>query len=274
MTKILVPVDFSEVSVNAVEYAIQMAGQMPKAEVVLFHAVSPGGIGADGSPIELNDESNKSEAQIMLESMQVQLFEKAPVPTDFILLKGEFHHELQAALLREKFDFVVMGISGGTTFEERFGSSNVLKVIDKNQVPIIIVSETMHYRPLKKLALTVELENVDSTIPATKITELVSLLGLQLHVLYANANENLQLTDAQHKEWNKLQNMFASFNPAFHNLHMHHFVDAINTFVYQNDIDMLVVIPRKHNYLDKIISGSHTKQLAFHSVAPVLAVHA
>ena len=38
-------------------------------------------------------------------------------------------------------------------------------------------------------------------------------------------------------------------------------------------IELLIVIPQKHNIIEKLFAGSHTKELVFHGEVPVLVMH-
>jgi len=44
-------------------------------------------------------------------------------------------------------------------------------------------------------------------------------------------------------------------------------------FEEKNKIDLLIVLPRRHNLLGSIFHKSHTKQLVLHSHVPVMALH-
>ncbi|MBK8520712.1 MAG: universal stress protein [Chitinophagaceae bacterium] len=41
----------------------------------------------------------------------------------------------------------------------------------------------------------------------------------------------------------------------------------------KNQIDLLVVMPHRHNLLSGLFHKSHTKQLVLHSHVPVMSIH-
>ncbi len=51
------------------------------------------------------------------------------------------------------------------------------------------------------------------------------------------------------------------------------FEEGIDTYVNDMKINMIITIPRKHSFLAKIFKTSHTRELAFHTNVPLLAVH-
>lgn len=274
MTRILVPVDFSKASVNAAEYAMHMAASLEKAELILFHVYAPAGIGSDGSPANLTEgEKRRESAAQLLEELQVRLFEIAPVPTDFRYGDGEFLTGMQTLLQKESFDWIVMGLAPASGIEERLLGSSVFDVIDKHNLPVIIVGEEMTFRPIQKMALAVELSKVHDVVPYGRIKMMLDFFNPELHIVYTSEENFEQLNETQQAEKEKLVKMFEANNPTFTFLHVYNFVDSINKFVHQQNIDLMIVMPRKLSIWQKLFGYSHTRKLAFHGIAPVMAIH-
>lgn len=274
MTRILVPVDFSNASVNAAFYAMHMASNLEKAELILFHVYPPAGIGSDGSPANLTEgEKNRQSAAQLLEELQVKLFDIAPVPTDFRYGDGEFMTGMQTLLHKENFDWIVMGLAPASGIEERLLGSSVFDVIDKMNLPVIIVGEEMSYKPIQKMALAVELSKVHDVVPYGRIKMMLDYFNPELHIVFASEEHSDVLNESQVAEKEKLVKMFESNNPIFTHLHIYNFVDSINKFVHQQNIDLMIVMPRKLSLWQKLFGYSHTRKLAFHGIAPVLAIH-
>ena len=49
--------------------------------------------------------------------------------------------------------------------------------------------------------------------------------------------------------------------------------EGLSNYALMHSIEMLIAVPRKHNLVQKLFVGSHTKNLAFHSKVPVMVVH-
>lgn len=273
MTNFLVPVDFSRAALNAAEYAMQMAHSMESATLKLLSVLPPMGIGSDGSPINEDEKVRLHAANQMLEALQVQLFEIAPVPIEIKVAFGEFLPELRACLSTESYDYVVMGIASASAIEEKMLGSSAIDVAQESHIPVVIVGEQMRFQPIKKVAVAVELNNVANNVAGLQIKNILDSFKAELHFVHANEDISLQLTTHEQSEKQQLLAMFESYQPQFAQVHMHQFVDAINTFLHQHEINMVLVMPRKHNIWQKFFGTNHTRQLAFHSVAPVAALH-
>ena len=49
--------------------------------------------------------------------------------------------------------------------------------------------------------------------------------------------------------------------------------EGIIDFAEKNKIDLLVILPKRHDLLEKLTKQSHTKKLVLHSHVPVMALH-
>jgi nucleotide-binding universal stress UspA family protein len=62
--------------------------------------------------------------------------------------------------------------------------------------------------------------------------------------------------------------------PTFVTVEGENFTDAMDNFIVQQQIDMMLVIPKKHGWLESIFRRSHTTRLAFHTHVPLLCIRA
>jgi hypothetical protein len=67
--------------------------------------------------------------------------------------------------------------------------------------------------------------------------------------------------------------MFGEYTPEFYFLNLYNVEDALGIFTRDKNIDLIISIQKDHSLLHRIFKGSYTKQLAYHSQVPVLAIH-
>jgi nucleotide-binding universal stress UspA family protein len=70
-----------------------------------------------------------------------------------------------------------------------------------------------------------------------------------------------------------LQEMLGSIKPNYHFITSNQTDEGIIKFAEENSIDLLVVLPKRHSLLEKLMVKSSTKQLVLHSHVPVMALH-
>ena len=71
-----------------------------------------------------------------------------------------------------------------------------------------------------------------------------------------------------------MEEKLGSFNPEFYFIRSYDFMDAINQFVEDKNIDMILTIPKNDSRLPNFFKTTHTSRLVYHSHVPIVAIHA
>jgi hypothetical protein len=71
---------------------------------------------------------------------------------------------------------------------------------------------------------------------------------------------------------NELLNVLAPFNPVFNALLDDTISTALNQFIDTENVDVLIMTARRHNFLDKLLNNSNTKEMALLSNIPLLVL--
>jgi nucleotide-binding universal stress UspA family protein len=261
MKDVIVPVDFSETSLNAARYAADMLSGKPDAHVILYNM--------------FKDENESETTGKYLESLKGEFLQKGVA--DNIECIKEYGENLIDSLGRLAYqksaELIVMGISEKDEWQQLFTGSNTLKMADQNVCPVMIVPHVSKYAGIKNIALTSDFKNVEATTPVLAIKTILKMFNASLHIVNVDNEHYVALTDEYLAERGKMQEMFADFNPEFYFIGMNDFYDAIEQFSKDRNIDLLIVIPKNHSFINRMFSASHTKKLAFHSSLPILAAH-
>jgi nucleotide-binding universal stress UspA family protein len=154
-----------------------------------------------------------------------------------------------------------------------FIGSNTLKMAEQNVCPVMIVPPDAKFTAIKNIALTSDFKNVEDVTPVLAIKTVLELFNANLHIVNVDNEHYVALTEEYLAERGKMQKMFSEFKPEFYFIGMNDFFDAIEQFTRDRNIDLLVVIPKNHSFINSLFSTSHTKKLAFHSPVPILAAH-
>ncbi len=116
-----------------------------------------------------------------------------------------------------------------------------------------------------------DFKQVVKTTPVQPIQNIVYETKAHLHILHVIEDAK---KDTDHEaEIETLTNLFQGLSPQFHLVESSDFAETINTFTDQNNIDLVVAIPRKHGFFEGLFHKSHIKMLAFHTHTPLLLMH-
>ena len=70
-----------------------------------------------------------------------------------------------------------------------------------------------------------------------------------------------------------LQEILAPLNPQYHLITGENADEGIISFVEDNNIDLLVTLPKRRGLLEMLAHRSISKQLVLHSDVPVMSMH-
>ncbi len=129
------------------------------------------------------------------------------------------------------------------------------------------------FNGIENIALTSEFNEVDGTTPGLAIKNVLESFNANLHIVNVDNEHYVSLTEEYLTERAKMQRLFAEFNPEFYFIGMNDFFDAIEQFSADRNIDLLVIIPRNHTFMNSVFSSRHTTKLAYHTSVPLLAAH-
>jgi nucleotide-binding universal stress UspA family protein len=260
MKTVIVPVDFSETSLNAARFAAQMFGGHDDVTIILYNM--------------MEEEKENENIGNYLESLRKELVEKGNDNIECIKEYGKDLIEDLGRLAQQKTaNLIVMGITGRSTFSQVFMGSNTLKMVDKNVCPVMIIPPEASFREIKNVVFTSDFQNVEGTTPVLFIKSVLKFFKPNLHIINVDSSHYVSLTEDYQEARAKMLEMFKEFNPEFYFIGMNDFHEALNQFVYDKNIDLIVTVPRYHSFLSNVFKSSHTKKLVYHSLVPILAAH-
>jgi len=274
MKTFLVPTDFSETSKNAARYAAHIAKQYPDIHIILYNVSDEISAGSDGTPLADDDHSRKKIMELALESVRIDLSRITQSKVTCVAEEGtDLIDSIDRFARHNGVDLIIMGITGSTRLEQLFMGSNTLKMVERGTCPVMIVPPFALYKGIQDIMITSDFKDVERTMPVKPIQGLLELFRANLHVVNVDHEHYVELTEEYKSERAKLEGILQGYNPQFYFIRMYDFMEAVNQFVEDKEIDLIVTVPKRHSFLSGIFRSSYTKKLAYHSHVPIIAVH-
>lgn len=272
MKTLLVATDFSPVSMNAVNYAAEMAINID-ASLILFNAYQIPVTFTEVPVIEISIEEIHKLSLLKLEELKHNLEHVTSGKIKiYIESRLGFVSEIIEDLSEKIKPFaIIMGAKGASAFETLFMGSNTMATILKVKNPVLVVPPGVRYKKIVKIGFACDLKEVVETTPTKYIIEIVNVFGAQLNVLNVNSSEGYDANIAE--ETLLLQTMLEKTNPIFENIHDIDISEGIHSFAEKNQIDLLITIPKKHKLIQRLFNRSHSKEIIFQSHIPILCIH-
>ena len=274
MKKFLVPTDFSDTSKNAARYAVELAQDDPETTIILYNIYDKLAPGSDGSLLTESDEDRKKVLNQALLNLEIELHEISTVRIQYVAEEGSsLVDSIEKYVRYNGVNVVIMGITGATKLEQIFFGSNALNMARQGVCPVIIVPPKASFKKIQNVMLLSDFKNVKSNTPVAQIRQILDIFKPNLHVVNVDSEHHVQLTEEYKRERDWMEKTFDDYKPEFYFIRMYDFLEAIDAFTTDHNIDLIVTVPRKHSFLSGLYKTSHTKKLAYHSHIPVAAIH-
>jgi nucleotide-binding universal stress UspA family protein len=262
-----IPTDFSDTAKHAAHYALNWQQMFPGSKLMLYHAYQTHVYGSDGTPLVTD---LAAERQLAITALNNQRNELLTVHPEADITIGAYPGSLTDVTLQVvdayKPDLIITGINESNGFEQWLIGSSSVNLVKKAICPIMIVPPNADANTIKKIGYATDLENVENSTPVRLLETLCSRHQASLDLVHYGMDYREDQKAIQ-------MDLLADCRPRFHALEGYNFRDVMTRFVEDEEIDLLVVLSRKHGWLANLFRQSHTEDLAFHTTVPVLAIH-
>lgn len=271
METILLATDFSAAARNAGHYAAEMALAI-QADLLLLNVFELP-VTYYELPVAVNPVEMSKSDEVSLQALKKELEEKTggKVKISTEVRMGSFFEELKSVCELIKPYAVIMGSQGTTAADRLLFGGHTVNAMQHLNWPLIAVPAGVQFSAVKKICLACDLHNVLNTIPLQEIRTLVRQFNAELHVLNTGKRDSFSANMVSESGW--LQEMFTDLKPQYHYISTKDIDLGIIEFCEKNQINLLVVLPKRHGFLEKLVHKSHTKELVLHSHVPVMAIH-
>ncbi|NTS41089.1 universal stress protein [Flavisolibacter sp. BT320] len=255
--KIIVPVDFSDVAVNAAEFTAQMLDGYYGATLVLFHMYRS----------ETEEKIVENRLSWLKETLQLQFKVKMETKTE---MGDDFIGALARQVRHQDADLVVMAVTDRMKIIE---DSYSLQMIVQSLCPVLVVPAGFAFKGIRNVALACDFKKATTSIPLEPVKKILNLFRPQLHIVHVNRDIYISLNEEVAAQRAELEDMFASYQPEFHFITTYGFHESLRQFITDKDIDMVLTFPRKHSFFNYLLKGTNTRKLVYETEVPVLATH-
>jgi nucleotide-binding universal stress UspA family protein len=275
MKKILLPTDFSATSLNAFEYALDIANHHQNAVIHILHVydepvisgrITPGMVTAVNDAYEIkefeNFKAHTSDFKKIAEEKQLQ-----HIHLIFDLKSGLLDLIMEEVIENENIDFIVMGSNGEDSFGDKILGSNTYNTIINTKIPVLSVPIKAKFKDIKNILFTTNFEN-SSKLALEELLPTAVNYNAQINCLYVdNKNKDYKNDLEKWKEY------FHEKPIIFTVLEEADSVKAVTNYIENNPIDLITTVKRNESFFEKLFSSSFTKQIANEGKIPLLAFH-
>lgn len=264
MRTILVPTDFSGCASNAVVYAVNLAKAF-KAKVMLLHAYHPKA--GDYRNMEFDPEGIHRDCELKLKKCALEMIKKTGVEVVYSAKMG-----LAVDVIIEEemnYDLVIMGMKGRGG-SGGFWGSIATTTVKKSRKPVMLIPENARYRLPERIVCACEYDSaMKLSFPFLK--EFTQVLGGKIDFL--NINPGMDEILNRRLIRREIEETLGKNNVEYHFRESKDIITGISEFAHQQQADLMAIFPRRYFFLDKLMHKSISREMAFRTDIPLLALH-
>jgi nucleotide-binding universal stress UspA family protein len=278
MIKIIIPIDFSAASKQALKYASFIANQTElHTELILLHVFD--------IPISITDSYVYSipaeEILKMKENHLVHLKEltrSLTLKSNKISLRAEVltgfpEQEIISFVKNENADLVIMGIQGRCMRPSYFMGSIFIQLMNTLDIPVIALHGTTAFSDLKNILLAYDLQHLKNKSSLDSLIQLAKSFKANIHILHISKNPENNITELY-----EMKRAFRFLEEEFPTLRFYvnnnsDIVSGIKEFIRSQPVDLICCLPHAHNYLSQILKSSESRKAAFELNPPFMTIN-
>ena len=264
MKKLLCPIDFSEVSLNALEFAVAI-GEKEHSTITLLNIFSPADFDKILEKEHVKDEYEKlqeiAESKLKAIAEEIMLLSSNNLTACNHLLKpGKIVDVLAHLADEEKYDLLVMGTTGHSAYERKYLGGKAEKIMHATHCSVMCVPQDATFHGIKHIVYATDYQEEDK-LAIQQILALASDLKAKVTVLHVS-HHNDTIDKAMYEEFKiELNKFMNSTEVAFERVVFRHVAEGLDEYMKKEHADLLVLLNKKMNFLKSLFHISLTDHL-------------
>lgn len=273
---LLVPLDFSAASLNALESAVQIAKRQD-LNITLIHVISHESLiqsGYESMPVAtIVFDSIKKEVKDRMRSLAEDILERHGLGVNMMMPTGAIAVEVTRAASQMQAEMIVMGTHGASGLKEFFLGTNAYDVIKRSTCPVLTIPPNQKWNGFSKILFPVrDVANaLDKYQYLRKIIHKNKAKLIVLGIVKSPAAKSIQsiqhsinyLDQELKKDGVKaVLKISTSPKPA----------EQVLRFAKQEAIDLIAITADFDYEIAEFFIGPYTQQIVNHASVPVLSI--
>ena len=269
MKHIIVPIDFSEESLNGLKMAFLYANQF-KANLHMIYVEKTsseiGKLNIEEEHKQVTSEFEKIKKEFSPEFHDSSKFE-------FFIKRGKVYLEVVNHADQFENSVIILSTHGASGFEEFFIGSNALKIISASDKPVITVRHGAVARDIKKIVLPIDSTvNTRQKAPYTAI--IAKAFDATIHILGTCSSNDKELVMRMNNYLGQVCDYFDKQEVKYttESIKGKGFATSILQYAAEIDADLISIMTEQSGSLSDIVLGTNAQQVINKSNIPVLNI--
>ena len=277
---LLVPVDFNEQSLVALQQSYNLA-RLLQYDIVLLYVQEEkdflNSLFSSEQKQQISEDINRK-----MEELAADVARATAVKVSPIVKKGKVHAKILEVAENNNSRFILMGTNDAVKSDDparNMLGSNTSKVIRQSKVPVIAFNGKRHFNGCRSILLPLDLTK-DTRQKVTYAISMAKLFGASVKVISilweqdaAEIKQQLMGQLKQVQQFIKDAGVLCSAQLLETGNSQQAMVPAILDYAHdENDIDLIIIMTQQENRLIEFFIGSAAQQILRQSEVPVMSI--
>lgn len=274
MKKILVPIDFSESSEHALNFAMQF-NELVKGKITLLHVLE-----LPASSVNYGGDMTSATVEVvyrreLIDGTSKMLHEwedkvKAKGHNSAIKMGfGSPYKSIGEEVANQNADWVIMGSNGASGLKEVFIGSNAERVIRYADCPVITIKGETNLKDMKNMVFASDLTEDQDSI-ATKAQDVQKMLNLNMHMLRVKTPYNYLTEEVAKDQLVEFAERNGLVDYTLSTISAEFAEEGIVKFAEEVKAGIIVMGTHGRTGIAHLFGGSRAEDVANHSNIPLL----
>jgi nucleotide-binding universal stress UspA family protein len=277
MKTILIPVDFSETSTNAIKYATEMGCDMPIQKIILlksyytsvYEQILPSPdyfLQLRADDIENEREKIEEELRALRKSLHNQCHEHIVI--EAVISTEPIIRAIHQVIEDQHPDLMIIG--GDIGGELSLIGEQIIEIAKSSPVKVLIIPANIQYKKIEQALVPCDLEAVARLGILKGLNTSHSWLNPKLMILYVDPKQKHIGREAEFEA--SVHQLVNCYECKLYYSENRDTVRGILNFAQQQPVQLIIALPGKHSFFYNLTHSSITEALSLNARHPVLVL--
>ncbi|WKX76897.1 universal stress protein [Zobellia laminariae] len=275
MRTVLIPTDFSDNAMHAINYALNLY----KCEHTTFyflHAYADevyGPFKKSGVSINATEKIVKNKTEEALKKLILEVKNKTHNPKHSYESVSSFESLVDSVndfVNKANIDLVVMGTQGQKADKKITFGSHTVQIFKYVKCPVLAIPQNYTYQKPKKILFPTDYMLPYKRRELRLLNDIAAEYKSEIHCLYISDFEDLSYRQLDNKRF--LEETLPNSYPYFERTPVKNKAEAIIEYISQNKMNLLVMVNARHSFLEDMLYRSTVDDLGLDLKLPFLVM--
>ena len=274
MQKILCPIDFSNTSLNALEFAARI-GEKHQATLTLLYIFTEEEhkvLLRSNKDVSFDEWRLKTEEKLqgLIDEVKATSLKKGLRDCRFMLKQGDLVKGMKEAVAESGAHIIVMGTTGVSDITEAYVGSNTVQVIQKTTCPVLCVPEKASYKKFKKVVYATDYQEEDRRAVA-QLLDFIAPFDAEVNVVHVTHHNRL-FDQAIYEDFKHELKSYINYDKLTFTVEVYEeeINLGIDRYMIEQNAELLVLLTQERTFFEKLFTQSLSKRMSYFVDYPLL----